>query len=45
MVAGFIAGYINTGDFEYALKLGNACGGATAFSEALAGKEELAKYL
>ena len=45
MVAGFIAGYINTGDFEYALKLGNACGGATAFSEALASKEELTKYL
>ncbi|MBQ9517079.1 MAG: 1-phosphofructokinase [Eubacterium sp.] len=45
MVAGFIAGYINTNDFEYALKLGNACGGATAFSEALASKEELAKYI
>lgn len=45
MVAGFIAGYTNTGDFDYALKLGNACGAATAFSEALATKEELTKYL
>ncbi len=45
MVAGFIAGFINTGDFEHALKLGNACGGATAFAEALASKEELAKYI
>lgn len=38
MVAGFIAGCEN-GDYEYALKLGTATGGATAFSEGLATKE------
>ena len=32
MVAGFIAGYLDTGDYRHALKLGTACGGATAFS-------------
>ena len=31
MVAGFIAGYLETGDCRYALKLGTACGGATHF--------------
>ncbi len=40
MVAGFIAGSIN-GDYEYALKLGAAAGGATAFSEGLAKKKEI----
>lgn len=35
MVAGFMAG-IMKGDHEYALKLGTAAGGATAFSEGLA---------
>lgn len=35
MVAGFMAGTIN-GDYEYALKLGTAAGGATAFSDGLA---------
>ena len=35
MVAGFIAGSVN-GDYEYALKLGTAAGGATAFSDGLA---------
>ena len=37
MVAGFVAGSMN-GDYEYALKLGTATGGATAFSEGLATK-------
>ena len=32
MVAGFIAGYLNTNKYEEALKLGAACGSATAFS-------------
>lgn len=32
MVAGFLAGYIESGDYEYALKLGTAAGGATALS-------------
>lgn len=36
MIAGFIAGYEKTGDYEYALKLGTASGSATAFSEGLA---------
>lgn len=41
MVAGFIAGYIRTNDYSYALRLGSACGNATAFSEELATKEEI----
>ncbi len=45
MVAGFIAGFIKTGSFEYALKLGSACGNATAFSDTLATKEEIHKIL
>lgn len=47
MVAGFLAG-CETGDYEYALKLGTAAGGATAFSDGLAKKElvyELLKQL
>lgn len=41
MVGGFVAGYIEKGDYAYALKLGAACGNATAFSEELATKEEI----
>lgn len=41
MVAGFVAGYINTGDYDYALKLATACGSATAFSEGLGKREEI----
>ena len=47
MVAGFVAG-LEQGDYEYALKLGTAAGGATAFSEGLAEKaliDELLKQL
>lgn len=44
MVAGFIAGSEN-GDYEYALKLGTAAGGATAFSDELAKKEEIDELL
>lgn len=44
MVAGFIAGLAD-GDYEYALKLGTACGGATAFSEGLAKKNDIYKLL
>lgn len=47
MVAGFIAGS-EQGDYEYALKLGTAAGGATAFSDGLAEKpliDELFKQL
>lgn len=44
MVAGFIAGS-EKGDYEYALKLGTAAGGATAFSEELAKKAEIEELL
>lgn len=47
MVAGFIAG-LERNDYEYALKLGTAAGGATAFSDGLAEKkliDELFKQL
>jgi 1-phosphofructokinase len=47
MVAGFTAGSLE-GDYDYALRLGTACGGATAFSDGLAKKElifELIKQL
>lgn len=44
MVAGFTAG-IEQGDYEYALKLGTAAGGATAFSDGLAQKETIAELL
>lgn len=44
MVAGFIAGSLN-GDYEYALKLGTAAGGATAFSEGLATKATITELL
>lgn len=38
MLAGFIAGFDGE-NYDYALKLGTACGGATAFSDGLAKKE------
>ena len=38
MVAGFLAGYLKTHDYAYAVKLGVAAGSATAFSSALAEK-------
>lgn len=41
MVAGFVAGYLERKDYAYALKLGTAAGGATAFSDDLATKEEI----
>lgn len=44
MVAGFIAG-CEQGDYEYALKLGTATGGATAFSDGLAKKELVYKLI
>ena len=44
MVAGFIAGS-EKGDYEYALKLGTATGGATAFSDELAKKDEIYELL
>ena len=44
MIAGFIAG-LSKGDYEYALKLGTAAGGASAFSDGLATKEKIAELL
>ncbi len=43
MVAGFIAGLPE--GFPYALKLGTACGGATAFSEGLAQKKDIERLM
>lgn len=45
MVAGFIAGTVEKNDYEYALKLGTATGGATAFSDELAKKDEIFELL
>lgn len=44
MLAGFIAGLSN-GNYDFALKLGTACGGATAFSDGLAKKELIDKLM
>ena len=41
MVAGFLAGFLETGSYDHALKLGTACGGATAFHSGLASKEQI----
>lgn len=41
MVAGFLAGYAETNNYEEALKLGAATGSATAFSEGLATYEKI----
>lgn len=44
-VAGFIAGFLETGDFKEAFKTAIASGSASAFSEDLATKEEIIKLL
>lgn len=41
MVAGFIVGYLKSGDYEQALKMGIATGSASTFSINLATKEEV----
>lgn len=41
MVAGFVAGYEKEKSYSYALKLGSACGNATAFLSGLATKEKI----
>lgn len=41
MVAGFMAGYMEKEDYEYAFHMGLAAGSASAFSEYLATKEEI----
>lgn len=41
MVAGFLAGYMQSGDYRTAFKLGLCTGSASAFSEQLATKQEV----
>lgn len=45
MVAGFMAGYMKTHDYEYAYKLGASAGSASAFSEDLATEAEVQKVM
>lgn len=45
MVAGFLAGWLETGDYDRALRLGVAAGSATAFSLGLAGRAEIMRLL
>lgn len=45
MVAGFLAGYLDSDDYSYALKLGTACGAATASLPGLATKERIAEMM
>lgn len=44
MVAGFLAGYLESGNYEKALKLGIAAGSATACSEGLAEREKIKAF-
>ena len=41
MVAGFLAGWLESGDYVHAFKMGISAGSASAFSENLATKEEV----
>lgn len=43
MVAGFMAGWLKTHDYQKALRLGSAAGSATAFSDDLATGEDIMK--
>ena len=45
MVAGFLAGWMENGDYADALKMGVAAGSASAFSEFLATRQEILSYL
>jgi len=45
MVAGFLAGYMENGDYENALRMGVYAGSATAFSEGLATKSDIDKCM
>lgn len=45
MVAGFLAGWLETGDYDRALRIGIAAGSATAFSLGLADRETVNKLL
>lgn len=45
MLAGFVAGYLQSGSYENALRLGTACGSATAFSLGLAVRDDILHLL
>ena len=45
MVAGFLAGYLDSGDYAHALRVGSAAGSATAFSDVLATRPEIEALL
>lgn len=45
MVAGFLAGYLESGDYERAFQMGVCTGSASAFSEELATREEVQSLL
>lgn len=45
MVAGFLKGWLDTGDYGFALKLAVAAGSATAFSPGLADKEQVEQQM
>ena len=45
MVAGFLAGWLEKGDYAYAQRLGAAAGSATAFSDGLATREAVMTLL
>ena len=44
MVAGFLAGYLEKRDYQYALEMGIAAGSATACSEDLATREKIMEF-
>lgn len=45
MLAGFMAGYLDSGCYDYALRLGTACGSATAFCLGLAQRPQIEQML
>lgn len=45
VTAGFLAGLLDTGDYAEALRLGTACGSATAYSPCLAGRDMIEAVL
>lgn len=45
MVAGFLAGYLNTKNYSHAFKMGVCTGSASAFSDTLATKDEVEELL
>lgn len=45
MLAGFMAGYLDSGCYDHALRLGTACGSATAFCLGLAQRQQIEQML